>query len=290
MLKLSNLLAEWKPAGESARCEPLALLEAGWPEIVGPEVAENSRPVRISGGALTILTRSNAWRHQLSFLSEHVLRAVAARMPGAGIEQLRFRVGRLAAGRSAAAPRRPRQRPHPGERRNAPASAAEALARFREDVEEAGRQRQAEGWIACRRCGALVEPEASELCGACAAATAEGVAAATSRLLFEAPWLGYSGTAALVNGLQEVEYERLRSRMLAHWWEALSRARASRRLSRDGRERLVASSYVVLRSKLPPEEIVPETVRNILGDELMEVLYGESAGEGDAVKNQKRRT
>ena len=289
MLKLSNVLAGWKPADESARCEPLALLEAGWPEIVGPEVAENSHPARISSGALTILTRSNAWSHQLSFLSEHVLRAVSARMPGAGIERLRFRVGRFAGRRPRATPLRSRRRPPSGEQRTAAASAAEALERFRKEVEEVGRQRQAEGWIACRRCGALVEPAAPELCAACAAAAGEEVAAATSRLLFEAPWLGYGGTAALVSGLQEVDYERLRSRMLAHWWEALSRARSSKRLSRDGRERLVASSYVILRSKLPPEEIVPETVRSILGDELMEVLYGEIAGEGDTLKNQKRR-
>lgn len=290
MLKLSNLLAEWKPADEATRCEPLALLEAGWPEIVGPDVAENSRPARIASGALTILTRSNAWSHQLSFLSEHVLHAVAARVPGARIERLRFRVGRLAARRAVGPARVTLRRPVATVVRPAPSSAVEALARFRDDVETKTRQRQAEGWGGCRRCGTLLPPGAADRCAACAAAGAEEVAAATSRLLFEAPWLGYGGTAALVDGLQEEEYERLRSRLLARWWEALSRARALKRLSRDGRERLVASSYVLLRSKLPPEEIVSATVRSILGDELMEMLYGESAVEGDAVKNKKRRT
>ncbi len=106
--------------------------------------------------------------------------------------------------------------------------------------------------------------------------------------MFEAPWLGYTGTAALVDGLQEGEYERIRSQLLAHWWEMLARARAAKRLSRDGRERSVASSYVLLRSKIPPEEIVPATVRSILGDELHELLYGEPSREGGAVKNPKR--
>jgi hypothetical protein len=51
------------------------------------------------------------------------------------------------------------------------------------------------------------------------------------------------------------------------------RARAAKRLSRDGRERLVASSYVLLKSKIRPEEIIPATVRNILGDELHDLIY-----------------
>ena len=72
-----------------------------------------------------------------------------------------------------------------------------------------------------------------------------------------------------------------------------ARAGASRRtLSRDGRERLVASSYVLLRSKLPPEEIMPATVRNVLGDELHELLYAGSPladGEWRASKQNERK-
>ena len=66
----------------------------------------------------------------------------------------------------------------------------------------------------------------------------------------------------------------IRNRLLSRWWETLARARASKRLSRDGRERTIASSYVVLKSKLPPEAIDPATVRNVLGDELHDVMYG----------------
>ena len=139
-------------------------------------------------------------------------------------------------------------------------------------------------------CKVLVVPAADSLCPICAAARTERLIAAAARLMFEAPWLGYSGTAALVCGLQRGEYERIRTQLLAHWWEMLARARAAKHLSRDGRERIVASSYVLLRSKLPPEQIVPATVRSILGDELHELLYGQSSREGAPVKNQKRRT
>lgn len=92
--------------------------------------------------------------------------------------------------------------------------------------------------------------------------------------MFEAPWLGYTGTAELVDGLTPAEYDATRNRLLSRWWEALTRAREAKRLSRDGRERTIASSYVVLKSKLPPEAIDPATLRNVLGDELNELLFG----------------
>jgi hypothetical protein len=289
MLTLAEALAGWKPADQGGAHEPIVLLEAGWEEIVGADVAQNSRPARIADGTLTITTRSSAWSHQLSFLSEHVLRALAARIPSAGVERLRFRVGRLGQRRGPLSIRRRAGGGPTPTRRTESASPAEALARFRGEVEQRRRVRRSEGWNECRGCGVLVAPGPASLCAACAAARAERLAAATARLLFEAPWLGYAGTAALVEGLQEEEYERIRTRMLAHWWGMLARSRAAKRLSREGRERLVASSYVLLQSKLPPEEIMPATVRSILGDELHDLLYGETAPEGGLRENQKRR-
>lgn len=274
MLKLSEALAGWQPAQSVASAEPLTLLEAGWEQIVGSKVAQNSRPTRIADGTLTITTRSSAWSHQLSLLSEHVLRAVAARLPNTGIRGIRFRVGRIAD-----SVRRPQLRRHAVRRTARPsgpsADAAAALARFRRDVETERSAAISAGHRACRRCGALVPRGADPLCAACSNARIQDLTATTGRLLFEAPWLGCAGTIALVSGLQEEEYEQIRTQLLAHWWRMLARARAAKRLSRDGRERLVASSYVLLQSRLAPEEIVPATVRSILGDELHDLLYGE---------------
>ena len=274
MRKLSDALSGWTPGDGPAPREPLLLLQAAWPDIVGERVARNSHPARITGGTLLIATRSSAWSHQLSLLADHVREAVSARLPSAGVKELRFRVGSVPPPRAGvAARRRDVARARRLVERAAPDSAAEALARFRKEVEQSQRAKRSEGWKACIGCGVLVAPDAADLCPACDVARTQERAEAVARLLFEAPWLGYAGTASLVSGLQEEEYERIRNRLLSRWWEMLVQARAAKRLSRDQRERPVASSYVLLKSKIPPEEIAPATVRSILGDELHDLIY-----------------
>ncbi|MGA2760060.1 MAG: DUF721 domain-containing protein [Candidatus Cybelea sp.] len=290
MLKLSQAIVAWAPSEKVALRDPLTLLQAGWTDIVGDEVAANSAPVRAADGTLVIVTRSSAWSHQLSFLGDRILTAVAARLPGAGVERLRFRVGVLPkryaprAARPVANPMRLPGEPVPS------ANAQEALAQFARHVKDASQTKRSAGWKACASCGVLIDPSQRASCAACDAARSEERALATARLLFEAPWLGFSGTAQLVDGLQQKEYERIRSRLLKRWWGMLERARVAGRLSRGGRERLVASSYVLLHSKLPPEEIMPATVRNVLGDELHELLFaGSPLAMASSVRTQNER-
>jgi hypothetical protein len=271
MLKLSSALHGWQPSETAGAHDPVVLLSVGWAEIVGGDVAANSAPLRIANGTLLVVVPSSAWSHQLSFLSERIVTAVAERLPAAGVERLRFRVGTVPkrghARRRGPAPAPAKALPD----RGPTATAEEALARFSHTVQRAQQARRAGGWRECDRCGVLAQ---TNRCIPCENAVEEGRSLATIRLLFEAPWLGYAGTAELVDGLCEVEYERIRRRVLRRWRGQLEQARAAGRLSRDGRERLIASSYVLLRSKLAPERIAPATVRSVLGDEIHTLLYG----------------
>jgi hypothetical protein len=273
MLKLAHALSGWRPA-KSGTGDPMVLLDAAWSEIVGSEVGKNSHPTRLVNKTLIVTTRSSAWSQQLSFLADQVLAALGQRLPNAGIERLRFRVGTVPQRRVPSAPRAQRKPIRPPAQRPEPASPAQALERFRHDVEARRDAERSAGWSECAGCGDLLPPP-SRRCINCEVAQGEARAAETARLLFEAPWLGFSGTAALVEGLKEEEYERIRTRLLTRWWDLLVQTRDSKRVSRNGRERLIASSYVLLQSKIPPEEIMPATVRSILGDELHEVLYGD---------------
>lgn len=272
---LHAAVGAWTPGAEIV-ADPLTLLAAAWPSIVGPDVAKNSRPLEISRGALIILTRSSAWSQQLSFLSDRIVAAVAQKTGTRDVERVRFRVGRIAAsgtgtGRASDYSRAIRAKSQP---REAAATLEEAVQRFRGDVIDVQRAKAAAGWNECEQCGIGVSPLAGSLCIACVNARDEARASCVARLLFDVPWLGYDGIAKIVGDITPAEYEAVRTRLLSRWWDALSRVRRSGRRIMSPRERLIASSYVLLKSGVDPERIAPAVVRDLLGDELHDIIYG----------------
>jgi hypothetical protein len=277
VLKLGRLLGSFS-AGTSeapASLDPVALLAAAWSEIVGENNASSTRPSQLNGDALLVTTTSSARSETLALGAETILERIRARLPKAGIARLRFRVGRVVA-TAPASPSRRASAPAARADRGVPRAQTpqEALERYRQTVVDAQRAKSERGWKECPRCNALVAPGAGPFCVSCANARAGERERLVSRLLFEAPWLGYTGTARLIEDVSANEYAGIRHRLLARWWDRLCRARRSGVLSRDGSERMLASSYVLLKSERPPERLDPSTVRNVLGDELHEFIYG----------------
>jgi hypothetical protein len=278
MLKLAAALSSWTPGEGKGPADPVVLLGAGWSEIVGEQYAQHSHPAQLTEDTLIVVTSSGAWSQQLSYLADDLLAALAVRLPHAGIARVRFRVGKL-----------PVRGPRPGRARSdrmegtAPvarepaADADEALARFRESVDATERAKRAHGWKECGSCTALIAPASGLFCTSCEIARVAERERHISRLLYEAPWLGFAGTAKLVDDLRPDEYESIRRRLLSRWWDRLTRARRTGKLSRDGAERPIASSYVLLKSELAPERLTPAIVRNVLGDELHDFLYDETS-------------
>jgi hypothetical protein len=277
VLKLGQLLGEFRPgATEGAMpVDPLVLVSAGWSEIVGENNAANSRPSKLDGDTLVITTTSAARSETLSLNAELILSKLRARLPKAGIERLRFVQGKVAAaGRSTSSLR------SAGGRGAAPAQAPpsantdEALDRFKGAVTGAQRAKRERGWKQCAGCPALVAPDAGPFCIPCANARNDERVRLVSRLLYEAPWLGFAGTASLIEDLSADEYASIRHRLLAGWWDRLFRAKRGGKLSRDGTERMIASSYVLLKSERAPEQIDSATVRLVLGEEMHDFIYG----------------
>lgn len=278
MKPLGRALASWQPqALESG--DPLFVLQKEWAEIVGEDVAAQTRPAEIVRDALVVLTRSSAWSQQLAFLSERVLRLVQERA-GVPIRTLRFRVGRIRTGAvrpahhgepRATARRSARKPPRTVE----PAPSLEAaLERFRADVAATQRAKAAAGWKECVRCGARTHTASTPFCVPCGNAHAQERDAQVARLLFEAPWLGYAGIAPLVQGLRPQEYDAVRLALLRRWRDTLERIRRSPRPRVTTRDRSIASSYVLLKSEMEPDKIAPAVVRDLLGDELHDIFYG----------------
>ncbi len=274
MKPLARVLTGWKPQAEETS-DPLFVLQSEWAAIVGADVAAQTRPAEIVRDSLVVVTRSGAWSQQLAFLSERVLAAVQKRA-GITIRGLRFRVGRIrenAAPRGARTGRNPRLKTQARVLDEAPTLQA-AIERFRTDVAAAQRAKERAGWKECLRCGARTHTSSGSFCVPCAIAHAQDRDAQVARLLFEAPWLGYQGIAPLVKGLTPQDYEAVRLRLLRRWKDTLERIRRSARPRVTMRDRSIASSYVLLKSQLEPDRIAPAVVRDLLGDELHDIFYG----------------
>jgi hypothetical protein len=272
MQPLRAALSSWQPATVIAG-DPLSHLRAQWATIVGEDIASNSRPAELIRGSLLVVTRSSAWSQQLSFLSERIVDAVRA-STGVSLEGVRFRVGRIgsrsgpsSSGRKAASRKRTAPRP-------AADTLESAVAMFRDDVTSAQRAKASAGWKECNRCGIRIVPDTGSFCAPCVNARGAERSAAIARLLFEVPFLGYSGISDHVENLSRDEYERVRAKLLARWWDALMQLRRSGRKRVSRRERDIVSSYVLLKTRLDPEKIAPAVVRDLLGEELYNIFYG----------------
>jgi len=246
-----------------------------WPAIVGEHVAAHATPLELAGPTLVIATRSSAWSQQLYFLSATILEAVGALAAEAHVTRLTFRAGALRAPRARPFTRptveRPALRPDEGGVPAPAVDASEALARLRERVQRGRRNAE----HACERCGAVraeTSPEA-RLCAPCSGGSGMERIIAAERLLYFCPWLEPDAVREQIPDLAAGEVERIRRRLLQRWWLVLERARRVGRLSSSGSERSIASSYVLLQSRLPPDRITPAVVRNLLGPDLERLLW-----------------
>ncbi|MGX6605466.1 DUF721 domain-containing protein [Micromonosporaceae bacterium Da 78-11] len=55
-----------------------ATVFGAWEKVVGAEIANHSRPVKLDGGVLTVEAESTAWATQLRMLAATLLRSIAA--------------------------------------------------------------------------------------------------------------------------------------------------------------------------------------------------------------------
>ncbi len=284
---LGGALGEWKP-GRGLIADPLHAVAAAWPGIVGPDVAAHSAPRAINGTTLVIATRSSAWSQQLHFLSPAILAGVRALPQAAGIERLSFRAGALRRvavrrgsgleGRAGALSRVAFRRdsgleghlPEPGPA----ADLEEAFGRVRRRLSALRRAVP----TTCRTCAAPLPEIGSRLeCAPCRGAAEKARAGELQRLLYMAPWIAPAELAEALPGTTASEFERARRHLLQRWWLVLERARRAGRVSSSGLERHVASSYVLLQSRLPPDRITPAVVLNLLGPDLQALLWPEQA-------------
>lgn len=153
-------------AGRLAQNEALLL----WSEVVGEKLAARTEARAVKEGVLVVSVPGSAWAAELSLLKQDVLDRLNERLGEGTIKDIRFRVARGDARPSSVVPQG-------GSGQELPAltveekcairelaaavpvpSLSEAYARVMESHRRREKQRWAQGWRPCRRCGLLREP------------------------------------------------------------------------------------------------------------------------------------
>ena len=67
------------------------LLAVVWPDVVGPEVAANTRPVQLRQGRLVVSASSSAWAQTLQLMSEAIVDRLNERLGPGSVERAVFR-------------------------------------------------------------------------------------------------------------------------------------------------------------------------------------------------------
>ena len=267
---IRDALVGWKPS-ERDRADRLTTIRLAWASIVGVAVAAQSMPIAATGTTLLIATRSSAWSQQLQFLSMEILERLKRLELDEPVERLTFRTGALRAKRETAArPARPRVRPAAQPQLEVANDSADAFEHVRRRL---GALRAATD-VSCAACGAPLDGgPRGRRCAPCAAQAERARTIALERLLYMTPWLDLATLREHLPGLDSKEYERVRRGLLQRWWLVLERARRAGKAGPSHRERDIASSYILLQSRLPPDRLTPEVVRNIVGPEVEAFLW-----------------
>ena len=62
-----------------------------WAEIVGPELAEHTRPESLADGELTVTADSTAWATQVRLLAAHLVRRLNDELTDGSVQRVRVR-------------------------------------------------------------------------------------------------------------------------------------------------------------------------------------------------------
>jgi len=80
------------------RVEPkteLSALYAKWQEIAGELIAENSKPIRVSDGTVTVICTSSVWAGEIKMMSEMLIDKMNTEVQGFEVHTLNCLTGRL---------------------------------------------------------------------------------------------------------------------------------------------------------------------------------------------------
>jgi predicted nucleic acid-binding Zn ribbon protein len=74
------------------KMDTLAVVFRQWPEVVGPNIAEHSRPLSLRDGVLKVVVDDSQWLTQLKWAGSKVVERLNAELPEPAVERLELRL------------------------------------------------------------------------------------------------------------------------------------------------------------------------------------------------------
>lgn len=92
--RIGRLLNATVSSALAARLKDLVIWQE-WEQAVGPAIAARTRPLRISGGVLTILVASGPWMQQLSFMKAELCARINGQLGEERVREIMLKSGRI---------------------------------------------------------------------------------------------------------------------------------------------------------------------------------------------------
>ncbi|NJD38067.1 MAG: DUF721 domain-containing protein [Geobacter sp.] len=92
--RIGRLLHATAGSALAVRLKDLAIWQE-WERAVGPAIAARTRPLRISGGVLTILVASGPWMQQLSFMKAELCARINGQLGEERVREIVLKSGKI---------------------------------------------------------------------------------------------------------------------------------------------------------------------------------------------------
>lgn len=195
-----------------------------WRDIVGPDVAKHTLPVRLIRGNFQIVCSDSQWMQTFHFVKESVKEKMGRMFPEAQIKNIYSRVGVIPEGvlpaEVIAWPDWEKE-PVPGVSGNETSDElAEIITRCRRKMAARKKGILSEGRFLCPQCQANITFRSGEICSVCVFHAREQELIKARTLLSDTPWLTYGELRELIETISEEEYHLLIEELM---WESKQR-------------------------------------------------------------------
>ena len=92
---IGNVLSELMSRRGFARVQSASAYDDAWREAAGPLIAAYTRVGTLRRGTLEVMVANSTLVQELGFQKQTLLKSLAGLLPDEGIENLRFRVGKV---------------------------------------------------------------------------------------------------------------------------------------------------------------------------------------------------